>query len=145
MELVRVTNPMEMFACKDKVYPLFEAYYEKAKYYIENLETPDVAWQNCVNRALFPDYYFYLLRDGDKFIGYFIGCIVRMPYFTVLYTMDYYIPKRGVEFSKVLKQITQILGVDEVWGEAPENIYRTYRKGLKGSTVKKVQMVRINL
>ena len=145
MELVRLTTPVELFACEKQVYPLFEKYYEKAKHYIENLETPDIAWKNCVNKSPFPDYYFYLLREENKFIGFYIGYLLRMPYHTVLFTSDYYIPNKGVLFSKVLKTVMTVLGADEIWGEAPDNTLRLYRKVLKGSTVKTMKMVRIVL
>jgi hypothetical protein len=145
VELIRITDPFELISVKEKIYPLFEKYYERARHYLENLETPEVAWSNCVTKSIYPDYYFYLIRDGGELVGYYVGCLVRLPQFIVLYTMDYYIPNKGVEFSEVLKQIMTILGADEVWGEAPDNILRLYRRVLKGSTVKKVSMVRIKL
>lgn len=145
MELCRICDPFELLSVKDKVYPLFEKYYEKAKKYLKNLETPDVAWQNCTANAIYPDYYLYLIRENDEFIGYYVGCLLRMPRFFILYTRDYYIPNKGIEFAKVLKQIMTVIGADEVWGEVPENHIEIYKKALKKATVKKVNMVRIKL
>lgn len=145
MELIRITDPFELLSVKDKIYPLFEKYYEKAKHYLENLETPDVAWENCVTKCMYPDYYLYLIKEEKELIGYYVGCLLRLPRQVILYTMDYYIPKRGVEFSVLLKEIKAVLGAEEVWGEAPDRIIRLYRKALPGAKIKKVQMVRLQL
>lgn len=145
LDLIRITHPIELLAVEKQVRPLFKAYYDRAKEYLGNLESPEVAWKNNVTKSLFPDYYLYLIKDGEKFIGFYAGCLLRMPGFTVLYTMDYYIPGKGVEFSKILKAIMKVIGADEIWGEAPENICRVYRRVLPKATIKKVSMVRIRL
>ena len=145
MELCRICDPFELLSVKDKVYPLFEKYYEKAKKYLKNLETPDVAWQNCTANAIYPDYYLYLIRENDEFIGYYVGHILRFPRFTVLYTIDYYIPNRGMEFWELMKQVKQILGFEDIWGVVTDKIFNAYKRSLKDATVEKIQMVRIKL
>jgi len=145
MDLIRITNPVELFACEKQVYPLFEKYYEKAKHYLENLETPDIAWKNCVNKSPFPDYYLYLLKEENEFVGFMAGCLLRMPYFTILFIFDYYAPSKGIELYRMFKQMVKILGVDEIWGESPDKVLNAYKRKLKTATIKKTQMVRIRL
>lgn len=145
MILIRITDPFELIAVKDKVYPLFERYYEKAKHYLENLESPEIAWENCVTKSIYPDYYLYLIRENDEFVGFFAGCLLRMPRFLILYTYDYYAPNKGIRFSETLKQIKDVLGVDEIWGEAPDKVINGYKRLIREASVKKVQMVRVRL
>jgi hypothetical protein len=145
LDLVRITHPLELLAVQKEVKPLFEKYCNRTKKYMPDMETGEIAWENAVTKSIFPDYYLYLIKDDGKFVGFYIGNLFRLPGFTVLYTVDFYIPGKGNEFRNILKAITKILGADEIWGEAPENIYRVYRRNLKGATIKKAQVVRIKL
>lgn len=149
MEFVRLTNPLELFACEKQIRPLFEKYYERASGYLENLEPAEIIWQKVVTTLnsfhLYPNYYFYLLREDTEFVGFVIGNLVRIPELSIFFMGDYYIPKKGKLFAQYMKLVQQILGADEIWGQAPENIFRVYRKILKDSFVKKFPLVRIKL
>jgi hypothetical protein len=145
LTLIRITDPFELLAVKDKVYPLFEKYYTKAKKYIEDFEKPEVAWEKCITNTIYPDFYLYLIQDDNEFIGFYLGCLLRMPRFHFLYTYDYYIPQRGKEFKELLKQAMKVIGAEEVWGIPPDNVLEIYKRKLNDSTVKIVNLVRLKL
>ena len=143
MDVTRITSPVELFSCREMLYPLFEGYYAKAKLYVDDIKAPADLWRDCVINAMFPDYYFYVIREDNEFIGFMSSCLMRMPQLTVLYMMDYYIPNRGLEFLGLLKEIVKMVGADEVWGEAPDRVYNGYKRSLKDAVVIKKQLVRI--
>jgi hypothetical protein len=93
----------------------------------------------------FGNYYFYLIRDNNEWVGFFDGFILKMGYFTIFYEHDIYIPGKGKKFALIKKYVGQALGVDEFWGEATERIYRSYRLLLKEATIKRKQMVMVRL
>jgi len=153
MKLVRITHADEMFANEKEIRTLFKKYIERIKSYknkkgendFQEIKSEDDLWDNVLFRVKFHDYYFYLIRDDDKWIGFFIGSLLRMQYFTSMYTHEIYIPKKGKFFGEILKYVGQALGVDEFFGEAPPRIQRVYRRLLPNAEIKIKTMVMVRL
>jgi hypothetical protein len=156
MEVVRITHVEELFANEKDIKNLFLKYAQRIerqvkkpfndeKKYASELIDVDVFWQNCVLNIKFGNYYFYLIRDNNEWVGFFDGFILKMGYFTIFYEHDIYIPGKGKKFALIKKYVGQALGVDEFWGEATERIYRSYRLLLKEATIKRKQMVMVRL
>lgn len=156
MEVVRVTHVDELFANEKDIKDLFLEYAKEIKFQVdkpfndEKKYTPELIdvekfWQNCTINIRFGNYYFYLIRENNEWIGFLNGFLVRMGYFIIFYTHDIYIPGKGKRFSLILKYVGQAFGVNEFWGEAQERIYRVYRLSLKEATIKRKQMVMVRL
>ncbi len=153
MELCRITKPEELFANEKVIRDLFKKYIEKIKSYknkkgendFSEISNEEDFWKNVVLRIKFHDYYFYLIRNDDRWVGFFNGSLLRMQYFTFMITHDIYVPGKGKYFAGILKYVGQALGVDEFWGEAPPRIYRAYRRGLPEAKIKLKQMVMVRL
>lgn len=156
MELVRVTHVEELFANEKEIKNLFLKYAERIerqvkkpfndeKKYTPELIDPEMFFERCALNLKFGNFYFYLIRDNNEWIGFFDGFLIRMGYFTGFYIHDIYVSGKGKSFSLILKYVGQALGVDEFWGEATERIYRAYRQLLKEATIKRKQMVMVRL
>ncbi len=153
MELVRVTHADEMYASEKEIRALFKKYIERVSGYknkkgeneFQEINSEEIFWQDTVFRVKFHDYYFYLIRDDDKWIGFFIGSLVRVQYFTYMFTHEIYTPGKGKIFGEILKYVGQALGVDEFFGEAPPRIHRTYRRLLPNAKIKFKTMVMVKL
>ena len=143
MELVRLTNPFELFASEKIIRELFAQYYSSQ--YVEHNENADEAFQRGVQKCMFPDYFFYLIRNDDKFIGFLIGYLLRMPFFTVLYVEKLHAKNKGMHLAQVLVPVRQALGIDEFWGEVPPRVLKAYQKRLPEGSVKTITMVKIRL
>jgi len=153
MEFVRIDHVDKMRATEKEIRLLFSKHSEKIKSYknkkgendFQEVPSEEDFWNNVLFRVKFNDYYFYLIRNDDKWIGFFIGSLMRMQYFTFMFTHEIYVPGKGKEFAGILKYVGQALGVDEFWGEAPPRIYRTYRRWLPDAKIKCKQMVMVRL
>lgn len=153
LQIVRITSVDEMFSVEKEIKGLFKKYIEKIKSYknrkgendFQEINSEENFWQNVLFRVKFHDYYFYLIRNDDMWIGFFVGSLLRMQYFTFMFTHEIYVPGKGKEFSGILKYVGQALGVDEFWGEAPPRIYRAYRRGLPEAKIKRKTMVMVRL
>lgn len=145
MELLRITNPVVLFALKDKIYPLFEKYCKRVSSYIPNKEDAETIWQDCVSKSMLHDFYFHLITENDVQVGFMISSLTRMPYLTVLFINDYYMPSRLKEFLPMLRRVKQALGADEVWGEVSDNVYELYSRKYSNIEMRKMQVARIKL
>lgn len=153
MELIRITNVDEMFSVEKEIKDLFKKYIERIKSYknkkgeneFQGIKSEEDFWQNVVFRVKFHDYYFYLIRNDDKWVGFFVGSLVRIQYFTFMFTHEIHIPGKGKEFAEILKYVGQALGVDKFFGEAPPRIYRTYRRFLPEAKIELKTMVMVKL
>ena len=143
MDLVRVTNPFEMFANEKIIRSLFQQYFEKK--YIDHDETEEEAWQRAVTKVISPDYYFYLIRGDNEFVGFCIGYPWKFPYSVVFWIEKLHIPGRGLEFAETLKLVNQVLGIDEFWGETPDRVFNMYERKLKKSIVTRIKVTRVKL
>lgn len=156
LELVRVTHVEELFANEKEIKSLFSKYaqrierqvkkpFNEEKKYTPELIDVEKFFEKCALNLKFGNFYFYLIRDNNEWIGFFDGFLLKMGYCTVFYIHDICVEGEGKRFSLILKYVGQALGVDEFWGEAVERIYRVYRLLLKEATIKRKQMVMVGL
>ncbi len=141
MEILRVKNPKEFFEVAERLKELFRIYLERTK-----IEVPlEIMFKNYINYTIYPDYYLFIFKNNNEIIGFIGANLLHNSNYNILYIIDVYVPKMGQQLKVFMKDVMNILGINEIWGEAKENVYRAYRLGLGGQGLKKVQFVRLVL
>jgi hypothetical protein len=142
MELKRVSNRVEFCALQAQIIPLFEQYSKR----VPGHEIVSVDMFNAYfSHIILSDCFFFIITKDEKIIG-FIGCdLLRGPYYNILYLIDIYCLNGGLELAQMVKNIQNILGATEDWGEASEKVFRVYRRVLGEDKVKRSQFVRMKL
>jgi hypothetical protein len=139
MEFKRIRSIQELIEIEKPIMGLFKKYLERVKVGIDEKQM----FINYGKHVQFPDCMFYVIIDNG-IVG-FIGCrVMRCSNLSFLLVDDIYCPKGGLKLWNIVKSIANTIGVDEIWGEAEESIYRTYRRVLKNvAAVNKQQFVRL--
>ncbi len=142
MDLKRVQNQIEFLTLKEKLIPLFDKYSKRIP---EHEIKSEVMFNNYLVHLMFPDCFFFTISKEVEIFGFIGGHLLRGPSYNIFYIIDIHCPGGGHKLKDMLKNIQDIVGATELWGEANEKIYRIYRFYLKNQGIKKSQFVRIKL
>ena len=142
MELRRVQNQIEFVTLKEKLIPLFEIYKKRIP---EHQIEVDTMYNSYLVHLIFADCYFFTISNGDEIVGFIGGHLLRGPSYNILYIIDEYCPHGAKDLLVMYKNIQNIVGAQEMWGQADEKIYRLYRLYLKNKGINKATFVRVKL
>lgn len=125
MEIEQIKTPWELLLNQAKIFRLFKDYLER----MPGLKIePKKLLLNYTKNLFHPDHLFFLFHNPDGFLG---GKILSNSTIKIFDICDIYWPRGGGNLVETIDKIGSNLGVNEVWGQIEEKIYRVYRRLVK--------------